>query len=50
MKTLTYKEFKAKRNEFEKTQPEYLQGLMSEETLKFAYKMYLKGKVPAYAK
>lgn len=47
---LTFTEFKTRRNNFEATQPTYLQGLMSEETLKFAYKMYLNGKVPAYAK
>jgi len=51
MKTqLTFTEFKTKRNNFEATQPTYLQGLMSEETLEFAYKMYLKGRIPAYAK
>ena len=47
---LTFSQFKTKRNNFEATQPNHLKGLMSEETLKFAYKMYLNGKVPAYAK
>jgi len=51
MKTqLTFSEFKTKRNNFEKNQPNYLQGLMCEETLKTAYKMYLKGRIPVYAK
>ena len=47
---LTFTEFKTRRNNFEATQPNYLQFNTSEETLKFMYKMYLKGKVPSYAK
>lgn len=47
---LTFTEFKTRRNNFKATQPTYLQFDHSEETLMFMYKMYLKGKVPAYAK
>ena len=49
---LTYSEFKTKRAYFQSTQPTYLQGLEDsfENSTELAYKMYLKGKVPHWAK
>lgn len=50
--TLTYSEFKARKINFRKTQPSYLQNLESDfnSITRFQYKMYLNGKVPVYAK
>ena len=51
MKTqLTFTEFKTRHNDHKNTKPSYLQFDHSDETLMFMYKMYLKGKVPVYAK
>lgn len=49
---LTYSEFKTRRINFNSSQPSYLQGLESnfEDMTQFMYKMYLKGRVPAFAK
>ena len=47
---LTYSEFKTRKENFTNTQPSYLQSPQSEEMNKFAYKMYLNGRIPAYAK
>jgi hypothetical protein len=49
---LTYSEFKAKRINFNNSQPTYLKGIESnfEESTKLSYKMYIKGMVPKFAK
>ena len=52
MKTqLTYSEFKTRRQAFQATRPAYAKGIESNEdgVTELAYKMYLKGRIPAYA-
>ena len=53
MKTqLTYNEFRTARINFNNSQDYYLQNIENdfEGVTKFAYKMYLTGKIPTYAK
>ena len=53
MKTqMTYTEFKTKRANYQSTVKGYLQDLEAsfENSTKLAYKMYLKGRIPAWAK
>ena len=49
---LSYTDFKTLRINFHNNQPTYLQNLESdfESSTKFAYKFYLNGRVPVYAK
>ena len=48
---LNYSEFKTLRTIFTATQPSYLQGEKDfESSTQLAYKFYLNGKVPNYAK
>lgn len=47
---LTFNEFKVRHNDYKNTRPSYLQFDETDKTIMFKYNMYLKGRVPVYAK